>query len=179
MAYKIRMGSYRFSPINNSSDVFRALEYIHTEGHRICRKILGVYLPIAGNIGIFCHDDEEYARLTDIRKTLTDEQMNWNHKYYKLLTPLTFPVLNDIPKTTYTLLYVRKPEANEIRVGDVDFYLPPKQYKKLKESVLSGTIHGASMLERQDLDLVRLNDPSSDVSVFVGSYDLSRIVKPQ
>lgn len=171
------MGTYRFSPIQNTDEMLLALRYIHGEGHRICRQLLGAYLPVAGNIGIFCHDEEEYRRLTDIRKELTDASISWNNKYFKLYTPLSFPRTGETPDATYTYLYIRKPEAAQARVGDVDFYLDQAAYSALKTDARTGKKRGVSVFERPDLDLVRLDDPNSDVSVFVGSYVLNDVAR--
>ena len=91
---------------------------------------------------------------------------------------MVIPAMGDVPETTYTYLYIRKPDPNHPDVGDVDFYLEPEKYKKLKESLLAGKkITGASVFERPDLDLVKLHDPDVDAAAFVGTNKMSEIVK--
>jgi hypothetical protein len=172
------MKPFRFSPIEDKTELLKALEYIHLESFRLCKKYLGYLLPIAGNIGIFCHYEDEFERLTEIRKELTDISINWNSKYFLLHTPIVIPAGNGIPETTYTYLYIRKPDASHPQVGDMDFYLEPNTYSELKQSVLSEKItKGVKIFDRPDLDLIELSDPETDVVAFVGSYNLPEITK--
>ena len=172
------MKIFRFSPIKDKSELFKAIEYIHFECHRLCKQNLGYLLPVAGNIGVFCHYGDEFEQLIKIRKELTDLSDNWNEKYFRLYKSIVIPAKDDIPETTYTYLYIRKPDPNNSHVGDVDFYLEPDKYKELKESLLSGKIiKGVKIFERSDLDLVRLHDPNSDVSAFVGKKTMLQNVK--
>lgn len=175
--YTSSMKLFRFSPIKSEEELFEAIKHIHFVGHRMCKQILGHLLPVAGNIGVFCHYDDEFKFLTEIRKKLTDIDDNWNQKYFRLYKPIVIPAKNEIPKTTYTYLYVRRPEVEHPHVGDVDFYIEPKKYKKLKQSVKSGKASkGIKIFERPDLDLLRLYDPDTDVSAFIGSEKMSEIV---
>jgi len=172
------MKSFRFSPIRNIAELFKAIEYIHFESFRICKQNLGYLIPVAGNIGVFCHYEDEFERLIKIRKELTDLANNWNQKYFRLHKPIVISAKNDVPKTTYTYLYIRKPDSSKHQVGDMDFYLKPDKYKELKQSLLSGeTMKGVKLFERPDLDLIKLYDPNSDVVAFIGSYELSKITK--
>lgn len=169
------MNQFRFSPIRSKEAMLQALEYIHIQSFRLCYENIGRILPVAGNIGIFCHYQDEFEYLTGLRKELT-ENRNWNNKYFKLHVPIVMKAHDSIPQTTYTYLYIRRPEVEHTHVGDADFYLPPAQYEKLKEEVKGGRYgSGVSMFERPDLDLVRLSNPAIDVSAFIGSYDLEKI----
>jgi hypothetical protein len=156
--------------------LFEAISYIHFESFKICHKILGYTLPNSGNIGVFCHFEDEFERLTKIRKDLTLESDNWNNKYFRLIKPIIIPNNGIVPKTTYTYLYIRKQERTHLHVGDMDFYLQPDKYMLLKKTLQSGkTIKGLSIFDRPDLDLLRLSDPKSDVSVFVGTYQMKNL----
>lgn len=170
------MSSYRFSPITSKTALYEALRYVHIQGHLLAKKTLHRYLPVAGNIGIFCHSDAEFEQLILIRDELIDQSTHWNHKYFKLISPIVFSSELDIPETTYRYLYIRPPEATQTNVGDVDFYLPKEAYEEMKQNVADGTYTGVSLLVRPDLELIRLEDPSIDVLSFVGSYDLDTIV---
>ncbi|MEK7611096.1 MAG: hypothetical protein AAB486_01820 [Patescibacteria group bacterium] len=135
----------------------------------MCKKTFGRYLPVAGNIGIFCHFNGEYQFLTKIREQLTEKSDNWNHKYYRLHEPLKIPAQGDIPDTVYTYLYIRKPDHHS-EVGDVDFVLKDKEYRDLKERLLQGSkIKGIEVLNRPDLDLIKLLDPEIDTLSFIGA----------
>jgi hypothetical protein len=169
------MSNFRFSPIRSEAVMLQALEYIHIQSFRLCKENIGRILPVAGNIGIFCHFQDEFEYLTGLRKERT-ESRNWNNKYFKLHKPIVIKSHEYIPETTYTYLYIRRPEVEHTHVGDADFYLPPAQYEALKAEVKRGVYGtGVTMFERPDLDLVRLSDPKVDVSAFIGSYDLEKI----
>src|SRR3990167_3345415 len=171
------MKPFRFSPIKNKTQLFKAIEYIHFESYRLCKQNLGYYLPVAGNIGVFCHYEEEFKLLIKIREELTDLSDNWNQKYFRLYKPIVIPAKKSIPETTYTYLYIRKPDPEHTHVGDVDFYLEPRKYKELRQSLLSGKVmEGVKIFERPDLDLIRLYDPDTDISAFVGKKTMTENV---
>lgn len=172
------MKLFRFSQIKNKTQLFKATEYIHFECHRLCKQNLGYLLPVSGNVGVFCHYEDEYEYLTKIRKELTDLSDNWNQKYFRLYKPIVIPAKNGIPETTYTYLYIRKPDPNNLHVGDVDFYLGPNKYKELKQSLLSGkVIKGVKIFERPDLDLIRLYDEDIDVTSYIGKKTMTENVR--
>jgi hypothetical protein len=72
------MKSYRFSPIENKRQLLEAIKYTHFKCFELCKEVFGRYLPIAGNIGIFCHYDDEYKFLTELREQLAKKTDNWN-----------------------------------------------------------------------------------------------------
>ena len=172
------MKLYRFSPINNEVDLLKAVRYIHFACYKLCKQSFGKYLPNAGNIGIFCHYEDEHKRLTKIREKLTERSDNLNQKYFRLHKPITIPKKGDIPETTYTYLYIRKPDPYRSQVGDVDFYLEPKKYKKLKTEMLKGKkVKGARVFDRPDLDMIELYDPDSDALGYVSTEKMSEAVR--
>ncbi len=171
------MKKYRFSPIKNKVELIKAIEHIHFESFKLCKQKLGFILPVAGNIGVFCHFEDEFEFLTKIREEWTDLSDNWNQKYFRLHKPIVIEAKNDIPKTTYTYFYVRKPDKEHDQVGDLDFYMESDKYKKLKQSLLSGEkIEGVEILDRPDLDLITVYDPSVDVVAFVGQKTMEENV---
>lgn len=172
------MKSLRFSPIKDMPQLFRAIEYIHFECHRLCKQNLGHLLPVAGNIGVFSHFEDEFILLTKIRKELTDINNNWNNKYFKFHKPIVIPAKDEVPETMYTYLYIRKPDDHTPNVGDVDFYMELNKYLAIKESLLSGKImKGVTIFDRLDLDLIRLSDPIIDVSSFIGQKTMAENIK--
>ncbi|KKP28570.1 MAG: hypothetical protein UR15_C0025G0019 [Parcubacteria group bacterium GW2011_GWA2_31_28] len=126
------MKPFRFSPIQDKTQMLKAIEYIHFESYKLCKQNLGYILPIAGNIGVFCHFEDEFARLIKIRKEMTDLFDNWNQKYFRLHKPIIFPAKKDIPETKYTYIYIRKPDTAHFHVGDLDFFLEPRKYTELE-----------------------------------------------
>ena len=163
--------------IKNEDQLMEAIKYTHTKCFELCKKNFGRYLPVAGNMGIFCHSDSEYEFLTKLRKELTDESDNWNQKYYRLYKPITIPSQGEIPGATYTYLYIRKPDQHK-EVGDVDFVLNKEEYLKLKDSLLKGAkIKGMEILDRPNLDLIKLSDSDINVLSFIGSKDMAENVE--
>lgn len=172
------MSAFRFSPIQTKEKLREAIEYIHFQSFKLCKENLGEILPVAGNIGVFCHYQDEFDYLIGLRKELTDISDNWNEKYFRLYEPMIIQAKNDIPETTYTYLYIRKPDPNNNHVGDVDFYMKPDKYKELKQSLLDGKkIPGVRIFERADLDLIRLHNPKSEVSAFIGQKTMDENVR--
>mgnify|MGYP007118498093 CR=1 FL=1 len=161
------MKLYRFSPIRSEQELIKAIHHTHFACHELTKHIFGKYFPNAGNIGIFCHYDDEYEYLTKVREELTDAEDNINQKYFKLHEPITSAARSDIPKTVYTDLYIRKPDPYRHHVGDVDFYLKVDEYKELKRSLLDGKIiKGARIFDRKDLDMIELYDPDIDACAY-------------
>jgi hypothetical protein len=173
------MRSYRFSPIEDKEQLFKAIKYTHLKCFELCKNIIGRYLPVAGNIGIFCHFENEYQFLTELRKQLTVESDNWNQKYYRLHKPIIVPSQEDVPETVYTYLYIRKPDQH-MEVGDVDFVLDEKKYDELKRSLLEGRkIKGMEIFDRPELDLIRLSEPEVDTLSFIGKMDIAENIRNQ
>ena len=159
---------YRFSPIGNKDQLKQAIEYTHFACFKLSKLAFGEYLPVAGNTAIFCHYDDEYKLLTNIREGLTDESDTLFTKYYHLKERIIIPPKEDIPETTYTHLYIRKPDQNRSQVGDVDFLMEKDEYAELKQSLLDGKeIKGARVFERQEPDMIELYDPDMDVLAYV------------
>jgi len=172
------MKLYRFSPIKTKDDLFEAIEHIHFEGYKLCWNSFNKYLPNAGNMGVFCHYDEEYEFLLNIRKELTESCDNVNQKYFRLLEPITFTKKEEVPETTYEYLYIRKPDPYRHHVGDLDLYLEQEQYNELKQNMLNGKeIRGARVFDRPDLDMIELYNPDSDVLTYISTEKMTNIVR--
>jgi len=171
------MSLYRFSPIENHAQLLEAIEHIHIACYELCKQSFGKYLPNAGNIGVFCHYEEEYEMLTKLREELTESSENPNQKYFRLHTPIIIPAKGDIPETVYTYLYIRKPDPYRAQVGDVDFYLEPEKYVDLKQLVEDGGIKGARLFPRSDLDMIELYNPDIDALAYVGTSKMAEKVR--
>lgn len=172
------MKLYRFSPIKNEPELLEAITYIHFACFELCKQSFGKYLPVAGNMGVFCHYDDEYKLLIEIRKQLTEESDNVNQKYFRLYDPIVIPAREDVPETTYTHLYIRKPDPYRSHAGDVDFVLEEEKYQELKKSLQNGKIiKGARVFERPDLDMVELYDPDVDALGYVSPREMTEKVR--
>ncbi len=171
------MKLYRFSPIKSKARLLKAIAHTHFACYKLCKQSFGKYLPNAGNIGIFCHYNDEYEFLTKLREQLTEASDNINQKYYRLHKPITFPAKGGIPRTTYTHLYIRKPDPYRHQVGDVDFYLEPEKYKSLKELVAKGEVAGARIFPRPDLNMIELHDPDIDALGYISTHKMTEKVR--
>ena len=67
------MKLYRFSPIRDKEQLIEAAKHTHFACFELCHQAFDEYLPVAGNISIFCHYEDEYKFLTQIRKEITKE----------------------------------------------------------------------------------------------------------
>lgn len=157
--------------MQDEAQMMEAIKYIHFACHALCMQSMGRYLPVAGNVGVFCHYADEDTFLTKLREELTDFSDKVYGKYFRLHKPIVIPAKGDIPKTTYSYLYIRKPDPNKHQVGDIDFYLEPEKYTELKRSLLDGKIiKGARLLpHRPDLDLIELYDSKIDAWGYIGN----------
>ena len=172
------MKLYRFSPIENKGQLLEATKYVHTECYKLCKESFGEYLPNAGNMGIFCHYDDEYERLISLRKEMCEGSNDVNQKYFRLHEPIIIPAQGDVPETPYTHLYIRRPDPYRSHVGDVDFYLEQTQYDELKRSMLNGKkVNGARVFDRQDLDMIELYNPDIDALGYVSTNTMSEKVR--
>ncbi len=169
---------YRFSPISTHEQLLHALEYVHFECYKLCKQSFGYYLPNSGNFSYFCHYDYEHETLTKLRKELTQESDNFDQKFFKLHEPIIIPAKDDIPDTKYEYLYIRKPDPYRFHVGDVDFYVSPQEYLKLKNEMLAGKqVKGARVFDRPDLDMIELYDYDSDVLGYVSTETMTEAVR--
>ena len=162
------MKLYRFSPVTTRADLLEAIRHIHIECFKLCKASLGEYLPIAGNVGFFCHYDEEYNALIELRKQLTQVSENPNQKYFELHEPIVIPAEGDMPETIYTHLYIRQPDIYRAQVGDVDFVMNAERYQKMKGELEAGKIiTGARIFPRADLDMIELYSPDVDALGYI------------
>ena len=172
------MKLYRFSPIKSKTELLEAIKHIHFECYKLCKQSFCGYLPNAGNIGVFCHYDDEYEFLTGLRKEMTEASDNYNQKYFKLHEPIVIPAQDALPETSYSYLYIRKPDPYRFQVGDVDFYLELNKYNQLKEEMLNGKeVKGARVFDRPDLDMIELYDPDSDALGYVSTEMMTETVR--
>ena len=151
---------YRFSPIKNKEELLTAIEYLHISCNKLCKQALGNYLPPSGNVGVFCHYENEFQFLTKLREELTDKNNNWNQKYYKLHQSIIIDQKDDIPEAIYTHLYIRRPDESKPQVGDIDFVLDEGKFEELKKlTKKSAEINNVEISYRPDLDMLQLSTP--------------------
>jgi len=173
------MKLYRFSPIKNKEELLRAIEHIHFSCYELCKASFGKYLPNAGNIGVFCHYDDEYDMLTTLREQMTEPSDAFNQKYFRLHRPIIIPAKGGVPETVYTHLYIRKPDPYRHHVGDIDFYLPEAEYAELRDAIKEGrkTLPGGRIYNSQTVDMIELYNPDIDVLAYVSTWRMADIIK--
>jgi hypothetical protein len=164
--------------METKDQLFEAIEYIHFACYELCQQSFGKSLPNSGNVGVFCHYDNEYDTLTEIRKQLTEPSDNPSQKYFKLHEPITIPAKDKVPETVYTHLYIRRPDIYRAQVGDIDFYLEQSNYDELKQSLINGMeVKGARVFPRNDLDMIELFDADIDALGYVSTNMMTEKVR--
>ena len=172
------MKLYRFSPIKNEEELLDAIRHVHFSCYKLCKQSFGDYKRNSGNIGIFCHYDDEYSALISLRKTMTEPSENPEQKYFALHTPIVIASENGVPEAIYTHLYIRKPDPYRHHVGDVDFSVRQEIYHELKTEVSEAPgIRGARIFDRKDLDMIELFDPNIDALAYVSSEEMTEAVR--
>lgn len=172
------MKLYRFSPIAGKAQLLEAIKQIHLACFALCKQSFDHYLPVAGNMGVFCHYESEYEYLISVRKEMTEESGNLNQKYFRLHQPIVIPADGEVPETTYTHLYIRRPDPYRAQMGDVDFVLNEPEYSTLKSSMLNGAeLRGARVFDRPDLDMIELFDPDIDALAYVSPKAMTELVR--
>ena len=171
------MKLYRFSPIENKEQLLEAIMHTHFACFELCKKAFGRYLPVAGNMGIFCHYDDEYKYLTKLREELTEKSDNLNQKYYRLHKPIIIPAKDNVPETIYTYLYIRRPDQYRAQTGDVDFVLEDEKYAELKDVLPNSKFIKVRIFERPDLDMVELSNPDIDALAYISNKAMTEKVR--
>lgn len=172
------MKLYRFSPIRNEGQLREAIKHTHLACFGLCKQAFGEYLPVAGNMGIFCHYDDEYEFLTKLREQLTESSDNFKQKYFRLHEPIVISAEGAVPETVYTYLYIRRPDPYRSQVGDVDFVASDERYGLLKRSLLQGArFNGAKIFDRPDLDMIELSNPDIDALAYVSTKAMTEKVR--
>ncbi len=159
-------------------DLKNVIQKIHIGCSKLCHQALGVYLPVAGNIGIFCQSEAEFEAFTKIREELTYSSSNPDQKYFELKNPITVDQVDTIPPATYTHLYIRRPNLDSPEAGDVDFVLSLDDYQQLKNRILNGEIiSGASIYERPGWDTIEIRNSEIDALAYVSTQEMAEKVR--
>lgn len=164
------MKLYRFSPVKSEEELMQAIKHLHIEVHKLCKNSFGSYLPVTGNIGFFCHYEEEFAFLKNLQKEMCDlSEANYG-KYFKLKKEIKFPENDGVPGQVYTHLYIRQPDIYRSQVGDIDFFLEEKEYLQKYSELQNGRqIKGARIYPSEAKDMIELFDPDVDVLGYIVS----------
>lgn len=171
------MKLYRFSPITTELGLMEALKYLHETSHQLCKQVYGEYLPVRGNVGIFCHDYDEFTRLTELRKNLAHETPNYNSKYFPLKQPITFAEKDGIPAATYEYLYIRQVDPYRSQVGDVDFIVTPDVFNRYNGTLTVDIFaKGARIFGRPEENMIELWLPAYDVICYIAETKMTECI---
>ena len=172
------MQLYRFSPIQNKEQLLQAIHHIHYACYKLCETVRWGYMQSNGNMGVFCHYDDEYDRLIELRQEMTDGTSDNPHqKYFPLHQPIVIPAKDDIPETTYTHLYIRKPDPYRHHVGDIDFSLPDDYYQVVKKGIATDPSPWIRFFPATNIDMVELYHPDSDVLAYISTIETGLAVR--
>jgi len=167
------MKLYRFSPIASETELYDAVKYLHRTCHKLCLRTFGYCLPVRGNVGVFAHYEDEFAYLTSLRERLTDQEVHYKNKYFKLREPIIVPPEDGVPGATYTFLYIRRVDPYRSQVGDIDFTLPSEEHRILKTTLDPDTfVNGARLFGRPEENIIELWDPDTDAAAYVAAGSL-------
>lgn len=163
--------------MRTKEQLFGSICQIHADCYRLCKQAFGRYFPNAGNVAVFCHSDEEYEHLAKIAEELTEPSGNPDQKYFQLREPIVIPAADGTPEAVYTHLYIRKPDTSPYGhfTGDIDFFLEPDEYSKLKYSLLHGNaVKGAEAYDdRPGWDMIQLSDPNVGAVAYVSTRSMA------
>lgn len=156
------------------------IKKVNRDCHKLCKMFLSYYLPVSGNIGIFCQSDAEYKEFKDISRKITKKSSNPNQKYFELIKPIQIKGSGEIPTATYTHLYIRKPDKSLYGkfIGDVDFSMQEQEYKKFKDDVQNKKYpEGVQIYDRPNWDTIELSSPNIQSVAYVSTHSFAEKVR--
>lgn len=154
------MQLYRFSPIKDEKQLREAVIYVADKTSELSRKVIGKSLPIS-SLTIFAHYPDEFARLSEIARTLGNFVNENNGPHIAIHEPIK------VGKNVITHLRIRKPDPYRMQVGCNDFEVP--DYNIFKNEYLSEHSNNLRLIERKDYEMIEFFNPHYDVLAYVVS----------
>ena len=151
---------YRFSPIQDEEQLFKAVNYIAKGSTKLCKKIIGKPLPTS-SLTIFSHYSKEYEQLTNILLGLGTKLKEQNGIYVTLDEPIS------VGKHLIKQIRIRQPDPYRMQVGCNDFEV--KDYHSFKKEYLNKFPQNLRLIERSDYEMIEFCDPAFDVLAYVVS----------
>lgn len=168
------------SAITSKQQLYDTIQHIHESGYELCRSSFNKRFRNAGNIGIFCKSEDEYDCLIKIRDDVSIPSENPRQKYFKLKEQFILPKTRDIPATTYSYLYIRKPDPTPYgeHRGDMDFYTDPEEFENLLHAVKRRTIPNAHIYIQAGIgEIVEMSSTSSDVLAYLSTKKITKLLR--
>lgn len=154
------------------------LEEIHTGCFTLCHNAIEKYLPVAGNMGVFCQSNDEFEAYTKMREEICHTSKDPNQKYFELKKSITINKIGNIPSATYTHLYIRRPNIESPEFGDVDFVLSQSEFSALKQRIISGEkITGASIYDRPGWDTIEIRNSEIKALAYISTQEMAEKVR--
>lgn len=160
-------------------ELLERIELVHSFCHTLCFNAFGTFMPISGNIGIFCQSADEFEKFNKIKDELTIVSTNPLQKYFQLKEPILIPKKGTIPEGVYTHLYVRMPDPTPYgkNLGDVDFVLKDDKYVGLKSQVEKGSFEGVQMYDRPGWNTIQIVDANVRAVAYVSTKAFAEKVR--
>ena len=114
---------------------------------------------------IFCHDNEEYAEFSKQAVAVGQSVQDTPSGYTYLLRKPLLTIVGSL-----RLVKIRKPDASRHERGDTDFDMA-SQYNEMKIKFINNPHF--ELVERPDLEMMRLADPDFTVMVCFSKEPLS------
>ena len=163
--------------MQQENQVVEIIRRLHEECMEIVKETMGDYLPVAGNIAIFCQSDEEHQKLSLLANEMVQPNDNPNQKYFKLWQPIIIPENNGAPESIYEYLYIRQPSGDSPERGDIDFVLSPDKYEDFKQQIESGKVKNASIYNRPGWDMVEIRQPGATSLPYITTQEMAEKVR--
>jgi hypothetical protein len=165
------MSLHRPNAINSKEKLFETITYLDEKCSALVMQAYGSVLPVAGNVAIFTHSENEYHHLKLLTKSLIHSSANPKQKYFQLIEPIK------VGNNEYRWLYIRKPNPDSPQRGDIDFLLDQNEYNLFKQMVENGKIKSARRYDRLNWDMIEIFDPKSDVLPYIATKLMAERVR--
>ena len=159
--------------------LYERIRHIYQQCSLLVKESLGTVPPTAGNVAIFCQSAEDYAAYSKIAEQLVKPSGNPAQKYFELFEPIVIDDTDDLPGTTLTWLYIRKPSPDSPESGDVDYTMDEAAYNQLKARVERGEVKDASIYIRPGWDMVEFRSSRFDGLPYVATLPMQEKVRIQ
>jgi hypothetical protein len=145
-----------------TEQLYDRVAYIYYECSQLISDSTGFVPETAGNVAIFCQNENEYIEFQKLADQLIQPSNNPAQKYFQLRNPLTIQSNGTAPSTILSWLYIRKPAKDTVESGDVDYVLNQSAYEKLKAQVAAGSIENGSIYDRVGWDMIEFKNEGYD-----------------
>jgi hypothetical protein len=148
--------------IGSTEQLSALVASLHNACSLICLEAYGKVFPVAGNVGIFCQNDQEYERFAGLAEQHTLPSDNPNQKYFELRFPIEVAPAAALPGAHYTHLYIRRPAPDSPERGDIDFVVGPEKFAQMLTDIAHDHgPRGARRYTQYGLDLIELHSTGS------------------